>query len=105
MHDRERPPQDRRRAAQSAAAAGPSRVRPTIGEFRAPPTIRRGAIAALIGRSEQWVSREIQREAPHVAVRLAILDWDTRTPAERWDLLVALGLVRLLYHQPLHGPR
>jgi hypothetical protein len=58
-------------------------------------------IAALLGRSEQWVSRGIQADRPPVAIRLAILDWELRRPGERAELLEVLGLVRVLFRQPL----
>lgn len=58
--------------------------------------LRQRTIAALLGRSEQWVSRHME---DRIAVRLAVLDWEIRGPGDRAALLIELGLVGRCFQQ------
>lgn len=58
--------------------------------------LRQRTIAALLGHSEQWVSRHME---DRIAVRLAVLDWEIRGPADRAALLIELDLVPQCWHQ------
>jgi hypothetical protein len=60
------------------------------------------SIAALLGRSERWVSDEIRTDPPHISIRAIIEFWEILNPPQRADVLLKLGLVRRLFHQSLH---
>lgn len=66
--------------------------------------LRQRTIAALLGASEQWVSREIRRPQPRARLMAVIVAWEIMTPAQRGAWLFRTGNGRLAFRQRIVTP-
>lgn len=61
--------------------------------------LKQRTIAALLGASEEWVSRQIRSPKPAQRIITIIATWEILTPQQRGELLFRVGLGRLAWRQ------